>query len=207
MEEIINHEKVWSGVRKKSTNVTIKLPPTASQESTESSLEPTESVTLNDTQSSTETTPSEASIRSEVATPAQEEVKRKINIKNDILAGLCSKRDIGQLSPNDRNEILSREAILKKYKADLKQKELNRKQQQNFRSNQNRKLIEIEKQTGEKLSKQSRDEEREAHNKELIASISRIAISGSAAHGRRRSEIIRTVKTLDELTESLNRKG
>ena len=52
----------WPGVRKKSTNVTIKLPPTASQESTESSLEPTESVTLNDTQSSTETTPSEASV-------------------------------------------------------------------------------------------------------------------------------------------------
>ena len=48
----------WSGVRKKSTNVTIKPPSTASQESTESSLEPTESVTLNDTQSSTKTTPS-----------------------------------------------------------------------------------------------------------------------------------------------------
>ena len=71
-----------SGVRKKSTNVTIKPPSTASQESTESSLEPTESVTLNDTQSSTKTTPSEA------PTPAQEEVERKINIENDILVGL-----------------------------------------------------------------------------------------------------------------------
>ena len=74
----------WSGMWKKSNNVTIKLPPTASQESTESSLEPTESVTLNDTQSSTETTPSEASIPSEAPTPAQEEVKRKINIENDF---------------------------------------------------------------------------------------------------------------------------
>ena len=154
----------WPGVRKKSTNVTIKLPPTASQESTESSLEPTESVTLNDTQSSTETTPSEASIPSEAPTPAQEEVKRKINIENNILVGLYCKRDIGQLSQNDRNEISSREATLKKYEADLKQKEL--------RNNQKCKLIEIEKQTGEKLSKQSRDEEREAHNKELIAAIS-----------------------------------
>ena len=201
---MINHEKIqidlfWSGVRKKSTNVTIKLPPAASQESTESSLEPTESVTLNDTQSSTETTPSEASIPSEAPTPAQEEVKRKINIENDILVGLYRKRDIGQLSQNDRNEISSREATLKKYEADLKQKEL--------RNNQKCKLIEIEKQTGEKLSKQSRDEEREAHNKELMAAISRIAISGSAAHERRRSEIIRTVKTLDQLTEALNREG
>ena len=61
----------WYGVRQKSTNVTIKLPPTASQESSKSSLEPTESVTLNDNQSATETT-SKASILSEAPTPAQE---------------------------------------------------------------------------------------------------------------------------------------
>ena len=114
----------WPGVQKKSTNVTIKLPPSASQESTESSLEPTECVTLNDTQSSTETTPSEASIPSEAPTPVQEEVKRKINMETDILVGLYRKRDIGQFSQNDRNEISSREATLKKHKADLKQNEL-----------------------------------------------------------------------------------
>ena len=67
----------WSGVRKKSTNVTIKLPPTASQESTESSLEPTESVTLNDTQSSTETTPSEASVLSEAPIPSPRRSEKK----------------------------------------------------------------------------------------------------------------------------------
>ena len=75
--------------------MTIKLPPTASQESTESILEPTEKVTLNDTQSSTETTPSERFIPSEAPTPVQEEVKRKINIENHILVGLYSKQDIG----------------------------------------------------------------------------------------------------------------
>ena len=91
----------WSGVQKKSTNVTIKLPPTASQESTESSLEPTESVTLNDTQFSAETTPSEASIPSDAPTPAQEKVKRKTNIENDSLVGLYRKPDIRKLSQND----------------------------------------------------------------------------------------------------------
>ena len=65
--------------------------------------------------------------------------------------------EIGQLSQNDRNKILSREATLKKYKADPNQKELDCKRQQKFRSNQKRRLIEIEKQAGEKLSKQSRD--------------------------------------------------
>ena len=136
---------ICSGVQKKSTNVTIKLPLTASQESTESSLEPTETVTFNDTQSSTETTLSKASIPSGAPTPALEEVKRKINIENDILVGLYRKRDIEQLSQNDRNEISSRESTLKKYKADLKQKKLNRKRQRKFRSNQKCKLIEIEK--------------------------------------------------------------
>ena len=42
---------------------------------------------------------------------------------------------------------------------------------------------------------------------ELIKAISRIALSGSAAHERRRNEVIRTVKTLDQLTEALNREG
>ena len=74
--------------------MTNKLPPTASQDSTESSLEPTESVTLNDIQFSTETTPSKASIPHETPTPVQEEVKRKINIENDILVGLYRKQDI-----------------------------------------------------------------------------------------------------------------
>ena len=129
-------------------------------------------------------------------TPAQEGGKWKINFENDILVGLYRKRDIGQLSQNDQNEISSRETTLKKYKADLKQKELNRKRQQKFRSNQKRKLIKTEKQTGKKISKQSRDEEREAHNKELIAAISRIAISGSAAHERCRSEIYKQLKLL-----------
>ena len=67
----------WSGVRKKSTNVTIKLPPTASQESTESIHEPTESVTLNDTQSSTETTLSEASVPSEAPIPSPRRREKK----------------------------------------------------------------------------------------------------------------------------------
>ena len=42
---------------------------------------------------------------------------------------------------------------------------------------------------------------------ELIEAICRIAISGSAAHDRRRNEVIRTVKTLDQLTDALNREG
>ena len=45
----------------------------------------------------------------------------------------------------------------------------------------------------------------ECDNSELIKAICRIAISGFAAHDRRRNEVIRAVKTLDQLTEGLNR--
>ena len=57
--------------------MTIKLSLTESQESLESSLEPTESVNLNNTQSATETTPSEASIPSKAPTPAQDKNEKK----------------------------------------------------------------------------------------------------------------------------------
>ena len=42
---------------------------------------------------------------------------------------------------------------------------------------------------------------------ELIKAICRITISASAAHDQRLKEMIRTGKTLDLLTEALNRRG
>ena len=43
------------------------------------------------------------------------------------------------------------------------------------------------------------------HKSELIKEICPIAISVSVVHDRRRNDVIRTVKTLDQLTEALNR--
>ena len=50
-------------------------------------------------------------------------------------------------------------------------------------------------------------EEKHVGNEELIAATSRTAISGFAAHERRRLEIIGAVKTLDQPTKVLNREG
>ena len=44
-------------------------------------------------------------------------------------------------------------------------------------------------------------------NTALIETICRIAISGSTADDRRRSEVIRTVKSLDDLTTNLQSEG
>lgn len=78
--------------------------------------------------------------------PAQEE-EQKINTENDIVLGLNPKRDLGQLSQNHRKEIASREAKLRKCKADLKQKETRRKRQRKLCENQKCKAQAIEEQT------------------------------------------------------------
>ena len=65
--------------------------------------------------------------------------------------GLYRKRKLGQLSQSDRKEITSTEATLRKYKADLKQKEAAAKRL--FRVNQKRKIQATEEQTGAKLLK------------------------------------------------------
>ena len=69
------------------------------------SQETTESVTINDKskpQPSTKTPPTTSTA---APTPAQEEVKQKINIAHDILVSLYRKRDFEQLSQSDRKEI------------------------------------------------------------------------------------------------------
>ena len=95
--------------------------------------------------------------------------------------------------------------MLRKYKAYLKQKEAAHKWQQKLCINQKHKIQAIEEQSGVKLSKKLQKEEKQVGNEELIAAISRIATSGSAAHERHQSEIIWTVKTLQQLIKVLNR--
>ena len=117
------------------------------------------------------------------------------------------KRELGQLSQNDHNDITLTEAALRKYKADLKQEETARKLQKKFRVNQKRKIQANEKQIGVKLFKKLQKEEKQVDTEELITAISRMAISGSAVQERHRSELIQTEKTLEQLTEAFNRKN
>ena len=63
------------------------------------------------------------------------------------------------------------------------------------------------KQLKNKLDQEVIRRKKRIDNEELITEISRIAISGSAAHESRRSEIILTVKSLEQLTEALKRQA
>ena len=114
---------------------------------------------------------------------------------------------MGQLSQDDKKEIVTREKLLEKCKTELKQKENTSKRQQKYCFTLKRKIKALMEETDSNLTRKSIEDQRNADNEELIKAISRIAISGSAAHERRRSEMIRTVKPLDQLTAALNQRG
>ena len=100
------------------------------------------------------------------------------------------KSNLRQLSQNHCKEITSREATLRKCKADLKQKETRSKRQQKLCENQKCKAQSIEEQTGGKTFEKVARRRKHVDNEKLIAEL-------IAAHKSRRSEIIRTVKSLD----------
>ena len=142
--------------------------------------------------------------------PKQYELKKNSNIENKILVSLYQKRDLGQASESDCKEILTRQATLKRLKRELKEVIQNVTQQKTLHDGRKRKLESMDETTSKTLmGKATSDLGRlEKCNKlELIKAICRIAISGSANHDRRRNEVIRTVKTLDQLTKALNREG
>ena len=115
-----------------------------------------------------------------------------------------------QLSENDRKELIEREGILKDSKKALKKCEQDQARQKRARDERKKKLSSLDDDTREFLTgKKDFTAGRPPSNDEnlLIDAISRIAMHGSAAHEKRRSEVIRTIKTLDQLTTALRTEG
>ena len=140
-------------------------------------------------------------------TPKQDELNKNINIENEILASLYRKRNLGQESESDRKEILTTQATLKRLKRELKEVVQNATRKKRLSDERKRKLKSMDEKTRKKLmGKATSDLGRpeKCDKSELIKAICRIAISSSAAHDRRRNEVIRIVKALDQLTEALN---
>ena len=137
-------------------------------------------------------------------------LNKDINIKNKILVSLYWKRELGQASASDRKEILTRQVTLKRLRKELKEVIQRATRQKKLRDEKKRKLESMDKSTRKKLiSKATSDLGRaeKCDKSELIKAICRTAISGSVAHDRRLNDVIRTVKTLDQLKEALNRDG
>ena len=143
-------------------------------------------------------------------TPKQDELNKMVNIENEILVSLYRKQNLGQASDSDRKEISARQKELNGLKKQLKETIQNAAPQKKLRDERKRKLENIDETICKKLMGKATsglDWPEECDKPELIKAISRIALSGSAVLERRRNEVIQTVKTLDQLTEALNREG
>ena len=123
---------------------------------------------------------------------------------------LFKKKELNQLTENDRVEIAKRKKNVEKLKKKLRELKLNRQRSQKYRNERKRKLDALDeatrrKVTGKEAATPGRPQKYD--NTELIEAICRIAIPGSAAHERRQNEVVTTVKTLDQLIAALNHEG
>ena len=143
------------------------------------------------------------------STPKQDELRKQINIEHEILVVLYNKKEPNKLTESDRGEIKTRKENQEKLKRNLRELELNRRSIK-YRNERKRKLDALDEATKKKITGKGTPVPGRPHkhdNTELIEAICRIAIPGLAAHEKRRNEVIRTVKSLDQLTEALNREG
>ena len=126
------------------------------------------------------------------------------------MIGLYKKREKGMMSTIDREELEKREKSVEQMKNKLTKKAKNQQRQQKHRDNRKRKHDALDPHTRKLITGKetaTAGQPPKGDNSALIETIAQIAITGSAADVRRRSEVIRTVKTLDDLTSSLRSAG
>ena len=162
------------------------------------------------TDSVAETTNAATNMFKEIVAPQQKKLKDQIHVQNELLVSLYKKRSLNQLSENDLKELKEREGTLAEAKKRLKKCEQDQVRQKRARNEKKKKLSSLDENTRMFLTgKKNFTPGRPTNNDDnlLIDAITRLAMYGSAAHEKRRSELIRTVKTLDQLTAALHIEG
>ena len=124
-----------------------------------------------------------------------------------MLHSLYTKRNIGLLDAAGRIELVEREAHLNKLKKELAKTKASQARQIACRAKA--KLNNVRTNIKNRLDEAATTEPARpsAETQALIDAISRIAMHGSAAHEQRRTDVIRSVKTLTQLTEALRNQG
>lgn len=144
--------------------------------------------------------------------PKEKDLESKINLVNADLAGLLMRESAGQLTQEQQNNLKK----LKNIKKDLESQKSkvidNRKRQQKFRTKRSTQLKEACEENPDlkkklKLRESIGRPSLESDQPLLLQTISELAMYGSEAHERRRMEMTKTIKTLDEMRLKLNQLG
>ena len=86
------------------------------------------------------------------STPKQDELNKQINVENEILVVLYKKKELNQMTENDRKEIERRKENLEKLKKKLRELKLNRQRSQKYRNERKRKLDALDEETRKKVT-------------------------------------------------------
>lgn len=144
--------------------------------------------------------------------PVQEKLRNEILFLVSEISIYKKRESCGLMTDDMVQELNSKNKRLLECQELLKKKESEMIRQRNFRSERKRRFEkaceeepELKKKLGARHSvgKPPLEEDQPY----LHTTIIELALNGSAAHERRRDEAIRTIKTLDDLTEQLNELG
>ena len=138
----------------------------------------------------------------------QEELQSALATVHDDVNYMHKRKCQGLLTKEECDTLKKKQNKLDGLKRDLEKCKKNQARQQRFRDNLKRKLDNLDDDTRKKLKGTPDDHPTTTDGEDiLLKTIVDIAIGGSAADERRRSEVIRTVRTLDDLTAALKKQG
>jgi hypothetical protein len=146
-----------------------------------------------------------------LSAPKQFKLEKEIsNLEKDFLY-LREKRDLKLLSEDDFRLLSIKQKDLKIKKKQLLNRKKASERQKNVRLKRKRAMEDLEPEMRKKLcgkTEISRGRPQKVLDEDdLIAAIINIAMTGSASDEKRRTEMICSVKTLDDLTEELRKQG
>ena len=150
--------------------------------------------------------------------PKQKKLEKEITSLQADIINLQRKRDSNMMTGNDRKELQEKKELLKVTEKSLRARKSATERQRKLRLKRKDAMDEIDPILRKKLRgkddgtrgrprKPSNSNSSAQTEEELLKTIAEIACTGSAADERRRSEMIRTIKTLDELTDELHKRG
>ena len=150
--------------------------------------------------------------------PKQKKLEKEITSLQADIINLQHKRDSNMMTGNDRKELQEKKELLKVTEKSLRASKSATERQRRLRLKQKDAMDEIDPILRKKLcvkddgargrpGKPSNSNSSAQTEEELLKTIAEIACTGSAADERQRSEMICTIKTLDELTDELHKCG
>jgi len=150
------------------------------------------------------------SATSRIAT-VQLQLQSQIDILNADLTGFYERQKRDMLTQEQVIELKEKKRKKTELENQLKKKKGDQKRAQKARDEKKRKINELLEDNPElrkslKVRAQSGRPRIEEYQP-LLDTIVNIAMYGSASHGRRQSDVYRSIKTLDQLTEQLNKDG